>query len=194
MYELLYNRRQTPGSISNGRSMPSRVNAELRRMAMAKEFQASRKNVTRNTMQDNLESSSAAEPGTHCRVAASGRLKDDSVYGRLKSEVHSKRFNSVVGLLIVLNAFLIGASSHYEVRCAFLDEGECEREVVNILALINTIFTGIFTFELLLRMFADRFDFCRASGWQWNFTDAVVVFLSLVEEVTFAGGDLHVLL
>lgn len=160
---------------------------------MAKEYNASK--VASRKALDHQESVSNAEEednGFGRITTPHSEVVDRSLMGRLKRVVQGWRFNTVIGLLILLNGILIGASSDLQVRCAFLDEGEvCDRHMTEALDLSNTMFTVVFSLELAVRVFVSRLEFYRAEGWQWNVMDTIVVVISLLEEAAFAGGSFN---
>jgi len=171
-------------------NVADRVNAGLRRMTMANEFKGSK--AAKNSLEspESFSDNTDQERSSRTLPVAPVEDVDSSFLTKLTRALQSHHFNTTIGLLIVLNAILIGVLSDFEVQCAFDDEFDCDPIVLDVLNLLNTSFTVIFAVELAVRLCVQRLDFCRARGWQWNIADAIVVVVSLVEEATLASAGL----
>uniref|UniRef100_A0A7S4QBX5 EF-hand domain-containing protein n=1 Tax=Alexandrium monilatum TaxID=311494 RepID=A0A7S4QBX5_9DINO len=118
-------------------------------------------------------------------AAARARIVDGDA--SLASRCHSvccrlvtgSYFDSVVCALICLNALSLGIQTDYVAS---------SRTMVVPLGfrVVEGIFCGIFTLELVLRMFVYRLSFFTRAGWTWNVFDCVVVGLQLLEELLAA--------
>lgn len=92
--------------------------------------------------------------------------------------VSSSGFELAVAVAIMTNAVLIGFEVEYFARNLGADANP-----PLFITLVNCIFAGIFTFELLLRVTAERGAFLRGPNRNWNIFDVVLVMTSLFETV-----------
>eukprot|EP00401_Gymnodinium_catenatum_P064443 CAMPEP_0117513828 /NCGR_PEP_ID=MMETSP0784-20121206/29756_1 /TAXON_ID=39447 /ORGANISM="" /LENGTH=655 /DNA_ID=CAMNT_0005309607 /DNA_START=1 /DNA_END=1968 /DNA_ORIENTATION=- len=81
-----------------------------------------------------------------------------------------------IGGLIFLNALLIGAETDYMVAH--------DVKIVPIgFRILNWLFCVVFCVEVSLRLFAQRRNFFRDYGWEWNVFELVTIVLQVLEEV-----------
>ena len=93
------------------------------------------------------------------------KMKTETFHDRMKKFVKYKYFDAFITLSILLNTGLL-ATTHFDATKEFLD-------VTNVL---NLIFTGIFTAEAILKIYALR-KYYFYDG--WNVFDFIIVVLSL---------------
>jgi len=105
-----------------------------------------------------------------------------------KRVLQSGPFETVISIIILLNVILIGVSSDFDVQCSVMDMS-CDSEVRGSLLLTNTAFAVIFALEVSFRILFFGWEFWFGVGWEWNLVDAVVVALSIIEEVANTGSD-----
>ncbi|KNC46165.1 ion transporter [Thecamonas trahens ATCC 50062] len=86
--------------------------------------------------------------------------------------VTSTAFKTVIFAVIILNTLIISLQTSRQVRFA----------TAWYFAMIDSVFLGIYTLELLLKLYVFRLKYFR-SGWNW--LDAVIVVLSYLEYVQF---------
>lgn len=98
--------------------------------------------------------------------------------------VEHEVFDYVMGISIMLNAALMGAQADFSARCARTGDAPPD-----VLATISTVFCGIFTVELLLRVGVYGRNFLTNSDWRWNLFDLVVVGMQLGEEIISVALD-----
>lgn len=113
-------------------------------------------------------------------MEGSGRFRDLA-----SNLVASPKFNSFIGLVIVVNAFSIGAQAEHAV--SHLDE---VNEPIG-LRVLDFIFCTIFTAELAVRLYVFRLSFFISRNWKFNIFDLSLVTMQLVEETleVFSAGD-----
>lgn len=93
---------------------------------------------------------------------------------RIRSLVKSRGFQATIITVIVVNAVLIG----FQTYPAF--------EALPALHSLDMIILGIFTAEILLRLYADGWKFFRGA---WNWFDFLIVLISYIP----SGGALQIL-
>lgn len=89
--------------------------------------------------------------------------------------VESSWFDSASGILIILNAVVIGLQTEYTSR----HMEDCNSTLCKT---ADYLFLFLFTAELALRIYVNRCEFFVQSAWQWNVLDTVLVVLQLLEE------------
>lgn len=96
----------------------------------------------------------------------------------MRNCIVSNAFEMISCVFIVLNVFFLGAQLEFEL----LNPG---RELALGYRVLNTVFVVIFTLELLLRIYAEKIDFCkpRNLNFGWNMFDSLLVLLSIMEEI-----------
>jgi hypothetical protein len=97
---------------------------------------------------------------------------------RLWKWVHSGPSQVLISMVICINAVYIGFNTDAELR-AYIGRVPLGSEW----AAMDAVFCSIFTFELLMRAFAERCLFFYGVEWFWNFFDTVLVFLSMVNVI-----------
>lgn len=88
--------------------------------------------------------------------------------------VDSKRFQTFIIILIVINAVILGVETYTGLPQALL----------SALAWANTVIVGIFVVEIILRIYAHRGQFFRSP---WGWFDLVIVAIALIP--AGAGGE-----
>eukprot|EP00927_Polykrikos_kofoidii_P000687 TRINITY_DN10251_c0_g7_i1.p1 TRINITY_DN10251_c0_g7~~TRINITY_DN10251_c0_g7_i1.p1 ORF type:complete len:749 (+),score=108.09 TRINITY_DN10251_c0_g7_i1:54-2300(+) len=90
--------------------------------------------------------------------------------------LNSPRFDNLVGLVIMVNAFMIGVQTHHTAlnRTA---------SPLFVFEVFEGIFAVWFTAELSLRIYVAKLAFFvpKGGGWFWNYFDFLVVFAQLLE-------------
>lgn len=101
--------------------------------------------------------------------------------------VHGGYAQAVVSAMIMLHSMLVGYRANDELM-EVVTEGH-RREGWSDVA--ETVFTCLFTLELVLRLVAERECFLIGPFWRWNVFDSVLVVFSLVDSFTpsVMGGD-----
>jgi len=115
------------------------------------------------------------------RVAESGdhniKLENVGIWRDTFSDlVASPKFNSFIGLVIVVNACAIGAQAEHAVK--HLHENQ---EPVS-LRVLDTLFCTVFVAELAVRVYVFRSSFFIGRNWKFNIFDMLLVVMQLVEE------------
>lgn len=88
------------------------------------------------------------------------------INNKLEKLLDSDRANEFVAILIVINAFVLGAETY-----------ESMQTYASVLHTIDCIFLSLFVIEMLLRVFASGFRFFQSG---WHIFDFLTVLLSLV--------------
>lgn len=101
---------------------------------------------------------------------------------RLFYVVTSSGFDYIVGFLLVLNAISNGLQVDHMAR-------NKEVHAPFFFRLIEMVFCVVFVIELTLRIIVHGKAFFVGPGWQWNWFDAVLVFLQLLDELMSAIVD-----
>lgn len=102
---------------------------------------------------------------------------------RARALVKNVKFEYGVCMMVLLNAVVLGLQTD------LVANGRVATTPVPLLAL-EAIMCGIFTVELLLRIFAYRSRIFTMSGWQWNIFDSIIVGVQVSEQIiTFATRD-----
>lgn len=117
------------------------------------------------------------EPDAARSVLRSRSLCCGTLDGSVRVLVCRPEFNYFLGLMIVANALAIGVQCDYMARNVFADNPQ-------VFTMLERMFCGVFTLELLLRLYSFRCAFFTMPGWKWNVFDVVVVLLQLIELFT----------
>mmetsp|Transcript_544 Transcript_544/g.1682 ORF Transcript_544/g.1682 Transcript_544/m.1682 type:complete len:645 (+) Transcript_544:79-2013(+) len=107
----------------------------------------------------------------------------------LRRLVSHPLFDNVVAGTIVVNAMFIAAQTEYVVQTAGRTHSKSADTGFNV---VDKVFTGWFTLELILRMLGLRRDFFAAPGRGWNIFDMLLVVMSLVQQVIETAGSYSV--
>lgn len=91
--------------------------------------------------------------------------------------IHHDHFESVMGLLLTLNALILGVQTDYLARSPEVEEPPAAFRILEM------FFCAAFTVEVSLRIFARGGVFFNGPGWRWNVFDFAVVMLQLIEEL-----------
>lgn len=81
--------------------------------------------------------------------------------------ITSTRFEQFILITIILNAITLGLETAPDLMA----------EYMSVLYALDTLFLGIFTLEIILKLFVYRFDFFRCG---WNVFDGLIVVISLL--------------
>lgn len=103
-------------------------------------------------------------------------------WGPVRTTVLSYRFDYMIAVLIILNAISIGVQTDYMARNWTDDTPMCYR-------VVNLIFCGVFTVEILLKLCVHGTNFFHSTAWRWNIFDTVVVTAQTFEELTLLMAD-----
>lgn len=95
---------------------------------------------------------------------------------RVKAIVTSDYFDYAMCVFLLLNAISIGVQVNYMAR-------HNADTVPDTLRWVEAYFTALFSFELVIRLFAHGRDFFSIDGWKWNIFDMVVVTFALIDEM-----------
>jgi len=89
-----------------------------------------------------------------------------------------------VSMFIVLNGVFMGVQTDYQAR-------NMSENVPVIFQVMEIIFCGVFTTELLFKLCAYRLRFFFMKDWAWNLFDSLLVGIQLIEVVSMlsVGGD-----
>mmetsp|Transcript_23076 Transcript_23076/g.46397 ORF Transcript_23076/g.46397 Transcript_23076/m.46397 type:complete len:546 (+) Transcript_23076:54-1691(+) len=107
---------------------------------------------------------------------------------RLRAALSHPNVELFIGIVIVLNAIFIGFETDYTAKFPVDDPPM-------VFAVVSSCFTLTFTFELLLRLYAERMSFLRSEQLTWHMLDVFIVLTSLTELVieflpkSVKGGD-----
>jgi voltage-gated sodium channel len=107
-------------------------------------------------------------------VADGGMPGKKPIRRKVEMFVVSHTFDSLVCLMIVLNASFIGAEVDYQVR-------NPTSQVPNIYLAFEYGFFAVFSLELLLRIYAFRLHFFNMAGFGWNIFDSMLVILQVLD-------------
>lgn len=88
-------------------------------------------------------------------------------------------WSGLTALLIVVNALFTGLEAHLRVKA-----GLSRSPIPAWLDDVNTMFTVVFTLELVCRITGEQAWFFRGPHWCWNLFDMVLVLTSLVQEIS----------
>lgn len=97
--------------------------------------------------------------------------------------VFSNRFQTSCTLLIIANTIFIGHETNVGMQTALAGE-----EMPSYFRTVNIVFGILFSLELLIRTTALRSWWLLGPDWRWNFFDALLVALTLVQEL-LAGAN-----
>eukprot|EP00929_Paragymnodinium_shiwhaense_P098394 TRINITY_DN5986_c0_g1_i1.p1 TRINITY_DN5986_c0_g1~~TRINITY_DN5986_c0_g1_i1.p1 ORF type:complete len:754 (-),score=142.23 TRINITY_DN5986_c0_g1_i1:35-2296(-) len=97
----------------------------------------------------------------------------ESCFHKLRRFILSERFDSIVGVIILLNAAFLGLQAHYIVK----------DKVPPVLRYIEIMFMIVMTLEVILRLWVHRLTYLIGRGWPGNWLDMVIVLITLFEEV-----------
>lgn len=154
------------------------VAAELGVLAKQKQAEDDIKNLTRrDTIRSLFPGWNVSEGSNHSGLtggSARGSLAEKT-FECLALIVTHAAFDSVIGVVIILNAMSIGFQTDYVARHVNEDE------LPLTFSLIEWCFATIFTLELLARLVVFGRTFFTMPGRNWNVFDCVVVGLQLVE-------------
>ncbi|CAJ1413572.1 unnamed protein product [Effrenium voratum] len=155
-----------PGSPVNAGNTVTMSTSDIEGEDAKKKFKLEKTKVkgVRDILEMKWKSQSSSEVG-RCRSAA-------------KLIVGNPKFEWSCATLILLCAILIGVEAHW----SMVNIGSTPPLVFRI---FNSVFNGLFTIELCLRLAVDGLYFwtLRNSSIHWNALDTVLVLLALVEEV-----------
>lgn len=96
----------------------------------------------------------------------------------------SASFNYWCSAIVLSNAAFIGADTSVTMSNALRN-----RYSPDWIKTINLIFTGLFSIELLIRIYAFRKRFFLGSEWRWNVFDLSIVLSAILEEVSSNLGS-----
>jgi len=97
---------------------------------------------------------------------------------RLARFVNGSFFIYVVALAILVNTVMIGLEVDSSMRRVLADP---QKEKADIFVISNFFFSTFFLVEILVRLFALQSAFFLGDDWQWNFFDAALVMVSVVD-------------
>jgi len=108
----------------------------------------------------------------------------------LKDIVEGSAFSTLTVALILLNAVFIAYSSDLIVSEAFVsyDLMGGEPQVPGWISIVDAIFVGAFTVELLIRLVGQELSFWVGPDMAWNILDTFLVLSSLTEVAIRAAG------
>lgn len=101
-----------------------------------------------------------------------------SCFARLGTMVKSESFDYVMGVFLMANAISIGFQADHMARNLSTDKPPSYLRAAEI------FFCVIFLLELILRIFVHKWEFLRGKNWQWHLFDSIVVFFSVIDELT----------
>ncbi|CAE7296640.1 Scn11a [Symbiodinium sp. CCMP2592] len=96
----------------------------------------------------------------------------------------------------VLIAFLLGNALTFGIEADIMARQSLLQPPV-VFTAFNIAFTMIFVAELAIRIVAYHWNFLFGEGWMWNLFDLIIVFFSVVDEVSqlfLSGSDVQTLL
>merc|ERR550532_2645909 len=91
----------------------------------------------------------------------------------------SQTFQLIVGIVILLNAFLFGLQVHHSVIVR-LEGGHEDWENVMLMR-VERVFLILFVFEVVVRLLAEQWDFFVGIHWKWNLFESSIVVASFVD-------------
>lgn len=90
--------------------------------------------------------------------------------------VRSNAFNIAISVVIIANVIAMIFETDYNAPCALDDDvSRCRKVSLNVL---NYVFLGIYTIEVLLRCFVERLQYFQS---RWNLLDSVIVFTGYMD-------------
>ncbi|CAK0874769.1 unnamed protein product, partial [Prorocentrum cordatum] len=106
-----------------------------------------------------------------------------SLLNMSKDILESGRFDTVMGLVIALNAALIGFEVDFQAQHATLERPRMLGSTL-LYRVVDLAFFAVFTAELLLKLYVHRAELLvkREAAVLWNWFDFVVVLMQLLEE------------
>jgi len=102
----------------------------------------------------------------------------------LATVVESKLFDSLIGLVIVVNSIVLVMETDERATCENPESDACKEKLV-VHSILNTAFLIIYSIELTLKLWIYRRSFWSS---QWNLFDFTIVVVSWLSEVL--GGAL----
>lgn len=97
--------------------------------------------------------------------------------------VHSVFFDYGMGMMLMLNAILMGVSVNH-----LATQGISEDQMPTEFRVLDMLFNVIFTVELLLRVLAFRERFFKIDAWRWNVFDTIIVSFSWIHTIISISG------
>mmetsp|Transcript_67197 Transcript_67197/g.160980 ORF Transcript_67197/g.160980 Transcript_67197/m.160980 type:complete len:731 (-) Transcript_67197:212-2404(-) len=92
-------------------------------------------------------------------------------------------FDAICGIVITINAFVIGANAQTQLKYALDNPGQGQREQSMQDHFLTWFFVIFYCCELLLKLKAHGRKFFSGPEWNWNLFDSVLVVLALYEIV-----------
>jgi len=114
------------------------------------------------------------------------RVNANSLYTtRTQAWVGSRWFNVAVGLMVLVNAVVVGAKANFG---ASAPPGT---PIPSYLRVLDVFFVVFFILELLVRMLGHGLrTYLCGKGWVWNWFDLAVVISAIIDEVVASSRDL----
>jgi len=98
----------------------------------------------------------------------------------LSKFAESGPFTSFFSLLIVVNTLFVGIEVHFNMRRVLEDPEAVQPKAYKY---VGYCFTGLFAFELLIKMVGFGSAFWMGRGWRWNAFDFFLVCISCMQEL-----------
>lgn len=119
---------------------------------------------------------------------------EGTLHGRVGLCLRGTAFQSLITVLIVMQALLIGFTTNWAARLAMLEwdgmsalEVEATANLLQMFYYMDIVFSCSFTVELILRLTCDRWLFVFSPEWKWNLLDLFLVVSAAVEYLLVAS-------